>query len=229
MKMEPNKLCTAAMCEEAALTFSDPPLCSRHVTDLDDWYFSTRKVITNLKKDDNIRFLYAALAHDEYMAAFSNNPIDNELYEDFIGRAERPQGLAFSVDHFITALADFYITCAVSGIIGNFSYDTVKAGVARVLGLLHKKISTDEDRFEEIVECEKYEEIRGRFHLKTPLLEIDRETEKRIVKRYGNIVEDGFEKNSELLFRPKRKSLPKAPGKSRTPAKRRKRALRHQL
>jgi hypothetical protein len=171
---------------------------------------STRKAIKDLKGDDNLRFLYASLAHSEYTVGVSDDPINEELYKDFVGRAERPEGLAFSVDHFITALADFYITCAVSGIIGNFSYHAVKAGVSRVLSLLHKKGDADEDRFEEIVQPEKYEEVRRRFHLKIPFLEIDSETEKRITKRYKNIVEDGFEKNSELLFRPKRKSLPKS-------------------
>lgn len=155
------------------------------------------------------------------MAAISDDPIDEELYKDFIRRAERPQGVAFSVDHFITALADFYIICAVSGIIGNYSYKAVEACVLRVLRLLHKNIKADDDRFEEIVENEKYEEIRKRFHLKMPFLEIDRETEKRITKRYENIVEDGFEKNSELLFRPKRKSLPKSTKRVRPATKKR--------
>jgi hypothetical protein len=220
MKIEPKKLCTEGNCENAALTFSDPPSCSKHVIDLDEWYFKTRGVIRNLKEDDNVRFLYASLAHSEYTTAIFDDPIDDELYKDFIRRAERPQGLAFSMDHFITALADFYIICAVSGIIGNYSYEAVKACVSRVLSLLRKKSSSDDDQFEEIVDGEKYEEIRRRFHLKTPLLEINRETEKRIVKRYGNIVEDGFEKNSDLLFRPKRKSL-SSTKRSRTDSKKR--------
>jgi hypothetical protein len=155
------------------------------------------------------------------MAAISDDPIDDELYKDFVQRAERPQGLAFSVDHFITALAEFYIACAVSGIIGNFSYDAVKAGVSRILGLVHKKPKPNDDRLDEIVEREKYEEISRRFHLKMPFVQIDRETEKRITKRYKNIVEAGFEKNSDLLFRPKRETVAKTIRRSRVPAKKR--------
>lgn len=219
MRIEPNKPCSRALCEKAALTFSRPPVCANHINDLDDWYLSTRKTIKDIE-DDNVRFLYASLAHSEYMAAISVDPIDEELYKDFVGRAERPQGLAFSTDHFISALADFFITCAVSGIIGNASYYAVKGCVSRVMALLHKKTKPDDDHFEEIVEDTKYEEIRKRFHLKTPLLEIDHETEKRITKRYKNIVEDGFEKNSELLFRPKRKSLTKSTRRVRPVKKR---------
>jgi hypothetical protein len=221
MKVEPTKPCSKETCEKSALTFSHPALCANHVNDIDEWYISARKAIKDLKGDEKVRFLYASLAHSEYMAAISDDPIDDELYKDFIQRAERPSGLAFSVDHFITALADFYITCAVSGIIGNFSYDAVKAGVSRVLGLLHKKPRANDDRFDEIVEREKYEEISRRFHLKMPFVEIDRETEKRITKRYRNIVEDGFEKNSDLLFRRKRKTVAKSVRRSRVPAKKR--------
>lgn len=74
-----------------------------------------------------------------------------------------------------------------------------------VLSSFHKKAKPDDDSLEEIVGREKYESVRKRFHLKMPLLEIDKETETKFETRFRNIVEDGFEQNDELLFRPKRK------------------------
>lgn len=67
------------MCERSALIFSQPSSCANHIEDLDDWYMSTRKAIKDLKGDDNLRFLYASLAHSEYTAAVADDPINEEL------------------------------------------------------------------------------------------------------------------------------------------------------
>jgi hypothetical protein len=204
MKVETPKTCSAVSCRNEALSWSEPPICSEHVPDIDGWYAGVQQRLKT-EPDENVRTLYGLLAHSEYMAAVSDNPVAEELYKDFENRAEPPKAIAFSVEHFVTALAHFYVLAAASGILGNLSYDVLKMFIVRLLGSLHTQPKPNDDRFDEIVDHEKYESVRKRFHLKMPLLEIDRETEKKVETRFRNIVGEGFGQDAELLFRPKRK------------------------
>lgn len=191
-------------CKNEALVLSEPPQCVEHISDLDNWYFQVRASIQSPEVDDTTRYVGGALADSQYMMAIQKNPIAEELYQDFKERAEPPIGFARSHDQFVTQLAHFFVAAASNGIVGNVSYNAIKSCVLQVMSRLRPASNADDDRFEEIVRPDKYEEIRRRFNVKAPFVEVSVETVRKIETKYHNTAQEKLEKNPDLLHRPRR-------------------------
>lgn len=185
--------CNYPGCSSYALLLSEPPRCSRHITDLDGWYNNVwdtsvaRKTWKRFISDRTMPIMQGS-AHEIYIElVLQEHPSGMELYRDYKQRVDPNPDVCFSFDDTVY----FAISAAVSGIIGNLAYDALK----KILRHISRKSKRHEveTTFDEVIREEKYEELRISIHRgKHAQVDSEMRITKKVERRYHLIVSRGY-------------------------------------
>jgi len=170
--------CAIPNCKVPALLFSEPPRCITHTSNLEDWYDRFEEVLSAVEMSSSEREWEQLVARNVIAGEVFREPVAAELYGHWARRAD-PHG---TKRFRIAEIGSFCLLAAASGILGNATYDGVKALVRRLC-------EADEPVFKRFVASERYEEMRHRLHPHAPpVVGLSDEVEAVVRRRYRILV-----------------------------------------
>ena len=132
------------------------------------------KSIDSRGTDD--RRLARAFSRELSVISWHRDPVFEELYQSYTERISSARNACCRINDAVY----FVLAAAASGVIGNFAYAAILAGIRRMRSIKGAKLA---ETFERVVELEGYDSIRIRIHTgTTPHVEIDAIQQRKLRK-----------------------------------------------